>query len=311
MEVPTVSAENGQIDLSVVIVNWNVAGFLERCLRSLDGEMARTRLACEVVVVDNCSHQRDFLDVVAGYPEVRLIELQENAGYGAACNVGIVESGGAAVLLLNPDAELLPRSLDLLWKTLHLSPEIGLVAPLLLNPDGTVQSMGYRFPGAFNVLCDLFPVPDRLYASSINGRVPPGNGVLPRAIDYALGAALLVRRAALTSVGGFDEAYFMYSEEVDLQRRLAESGWRRLLAPDARFIHYGGQSTSQRAAEMHEALWMSRAAYFDRWASARERRIIGLIADAGTRVDALRNPSRREANTRIRARFRASQSTLQ
>lgn len=297
------TATRKPVDISIVVVNWNVATLLDLCLASITAETAGLELSVEVIVVDNHSDEQEFRTVVANYPEVRLLELEENRGYGAACNVGIGVSQGRAVLLLNPDTELLPGSLELLWETLNLSPHIGLVAPLLLNPDGSIQSSGYRFPGAANVFFDLLPAPQRLYGSALNGRMTPGNGTLPYAIDYALGAALLGRRSALLDVGMFNEHYFMYSEEVDLQRRLAENGWTRLLAPDARVLHHGGQSTGQQPAEMRRALWESRARYFEEWASSRELALIRGLVNAGTRLDDLRHSHNRELNRRIRARF--------
>lgn len=294
---------NLAIDVSIIVVNWNVAALLDACLRSVEEERGRGDLAIEVIVVDNASDQGDFRDVVASYPGARLIELKENRGYGAASNVGIGLAQGNAVFILNPDTELLPYSLQRLWDTLCLSAHVGLVAPLLLNSDRTLQSAGYRFPGAANVFFDLFPTPARLYGSALNGRMSAGNGQLPVQIDYALGAALFARRSALLDIGMFDDSYFMYSEEIDVQRRLAEHGWTRLLAPDAQVIHHGGQSTGQRVDEMHAALWTSRAQYLERWASPRDQRVIRTLVNAGTHIQDRRNPDRRDVNGRIRDRF--------
>lgn len=298
------SSRNGSINVSIVIVNWNVAALLDSCLRSIQRESSRCALTIEVIVIDNASDGRDVVEVVARYPEARLVELPENHGYGTANNVGIGLAQGRAVFILNPDTELLPGSLARLWDTLNLSSHIGLVAPMLLNPDRTIQSSGYRFPGAANVFFDLFPAPDRLYGSALNGRVSPGNGELPVRIDYALGAALFARREALLDVGMFDERYFMYSEEIDLQRRLSERGWTCLLAPDAHVIHHGGQSTAQRADEMQLALWASRAQYFRRWNSPGSRRFIRALVSMGTRLQDRRYPRRRAVNRRIRDLFR-------
>ena len=294
---------NLRIDVSIVVVNWNVAALLDACLRSIESERGRGNLSIEVIVVDNASDQQDFHEVIAGYPDAHLIKLKENRGYGAASNAGIDLAQGKAVFILNPDIELLPYSLQRLWDTLNLSAHIGMVAPVLLNSDRTLQSCGYRFPGAVNVFFDLFPVPPRLYGSALNGRMSAGNGQLPLAIDYALGAALFARRSALLDIGMFDDSYFMYSEEIDLQRRLAGYGWTRLLAPDARVIHHGGQSTGQRVDQMHVALWSSRAQYFERWVSPREQRLIRALVNAGTRLQDRRDAARRAVNRRFRQRF--------
>ncbi|MEX2315424.1 MAG: glycosyltransferase family 2 protein, partial [Thermomicrobiales bacterium] len=265
------------IDVSIVVVNWNVAHLLAGCLRSVVTEVKRSGLTTSVVVVDNASPDRRFREVVRAIPGVELLELDENRGYAAGCNVGIRQVRSEAVLLLNPDTELLPGSLSTLWKTLLIAPHVALAAPLLLNPPGSIQSAGYRFPGIANVLFDLFPLHPRLVESPLNGRVPVGDGVQPVRIDYPLGAAMLLRRTALDAVGPLDETYGMYSEEIDLAKRLADAGWTTLLAPSARVIHHGGQSTGQRPDAMHEALWLSRALYFERHGTRQQRVVIAKI----------------------------------
>lgn len=294
-------------DLSIVVVHWNVPELLRACLESILAESRGSDLRIETIVVDCASPDDGYREVLERFSDARLIELLENRGYAAGCNAGIGVATGAAILLLNPDTELLSGSLDVLWRTVHVAAHVGLVAPLLLNPDGSIQSAGYRFPGAMNVLLDLLPVHPRLVESPLNGRVPVGDGVQPIRIDYALGAAILLRRDALEAVGPLDESYGMYSEEIDWARRLADAGWTALLAPAARVVHHGGRSTAQQPDAMYEALWASRARYFERWGSERQRRVIGALVRAGTRLDDRRaDPGRRAANTRIRERFRQS-----
>lgn len=291
-------------DLSIIIVHWNVPTLLSACLASIAAERERTDLAIETVVVDNASPSKDYWAVVSADFQVELIELDENRGYAAGCNAGIVRASGDAILLLNPDTELLPGALDTLWQALHLSVHVGMVAPLLLNPDGSVQSAGYRFPGVANVLFDLFPSHPRLYESPLNGRMPASDGVQPVQIDYPLGAAMLLRRAALDDVGPFDESYGMYSEEIDWARRLATAGWTAILVPQAHVIHHGGQSTGQQPEAMYEALWASRATYYLRYATPRQQRAIRAIVNVGTRwQDRRATKERRITNARIRARF--------
>jgi GT2 family glycosyltransferase len=292
-------------DVSVIVVHWNVPHLLRACLTSIDAERERADLSLQVIVVDNASDRTGAREAVARVPDVELLELPENRGFAGGGNAGIALAAGHAVLVLNPDTELRPGAIDVLWQTLHVAAHVGLVAPLLLNPDGSLQSHGYRFPGVANMVLDLFPVHPRLVESPLNGRVRLGDGHQPVRIDYPLGAAMLLRRAALTQVGGFDETYTMYSEEVDLARRLAEAGWTTLLAPAARIIHHGGQSTGQRPAAMYEALWESRARYFARWGTPLQRRLIPAVVGIGTRFDDRRaDAPRRSSNARIRDRFR-------
>ncbi|HUG16759.1 MAG TPA: glycosyltransferase [Thermomicrobiales bacterium] len=291
-------------DVTVVVVHWNVPELLRSCLRSIAGERARSSLAVETIVVDAASPVSAFREVVASFSHVSLIELSENRGFAAGCNAGIERGSGAALLLLNADVELAPGALDALWQGLWVSAHVGMVAPLLLNADGSLQSAGYRFPGVANVIFDLFSLPARLAESPLNGRVPVGDGEQPVKIDYPLGAAMMARRDAIEDVGPLDESYVMYSEEIDWARRFAERDWTTLLVPRARVTHHRGGSTSQRPAAMREALWLSRARYHERWATPRQRRLIAAAVRLGTRLDDRRASSeRRTVNARIRDRF--------
>lgn len=292
-------------DLTIVVVHWNVPELLDACLCSTAAERGRAAdFTCETIIVDCASPTDGHRAVVAAHPNVTLIELSENRGYAAGCNAGLAASRGDAVLLLNPDVELEPGSLEALHRGLGIASHIGMTAPLLLNPDGSQQSAGYRFPGPTSLLFDLLPVPARLVESPLNGRAPVGDGVQPIRIDYPLGAAMCVRRAAADAAGPLDEGYGMYSEEIDWARRLAEHGWTTLLIPTARVVHHGGRSTAQRPEAMREALWTSRARYSRRWWSGRQRRLAALAVDLGTRLDDRRaNEGRRATNARIRRAF--------
>lgn len=287
--------------ISIIIVHWNVPDLLAACLRSIQRECAKFPGSIEVIVVDNASPSGPPEVMTEADFDVRLIALDENLGFSTANNLGASEARGDALLFLNPDTELQPGALKNMVATLNLNPRFALVAPLLLNNDGTVQSSGYRFPGIMNIVCDLYPVPDRITCSTANGRLRPADERLPYVIDYPLGAAMLVRTRAFGEIGGFDERYFMYSEEVDLCKRLEASGWKRILAPNVHIVHHGGQSTSQRADEMTEHLWLSRARYFDQWSSGWRRRVISLLVERG----AVNLSLPRSSADRIRSAFRS------
>lgn len=252
--------------LSVVIVSWNTSELLCRCLTSLQQELAGVECPTEIIVVDNASTDGSVAMTEATFPGVRVIPLAENPGYAAAANLGMDKAAGEAVLICNADILFLPGSIGHLWAGLHAAEHIGMVAPLLLNPDFTVQSAGYRFPGAAQSFFDLLPLPARLMNSSLNGRISQGDGVSPIAIDHPLGACLLVQRRVIEQTNGMDASYFMYSEEIDWCRRIHDMGWTILLVPSAHVVHYGGQSTSQVADEMFLQLHRSRARYLRTYA---------------------------------------------
>ncbi len=275
-------------DLSVVIVSWNVREFLPGCLDSLAAELAQSHLASEVIVVDNGSTDGTVELVRDRYPWVSLIALGENHGFAAANNIGIAASRGEAILLLNPDTEVRPGAMSWLWHALTAAPHVGLVGARLLNPDGSLQSAGYRFPGYVQNLLDFFPVHPRLIGSRLNGRFGPGDGLSPFAIDHPLGACMLVRRTVIEQVGGLDEGYFYYSEEIDWCRRIRAAGWTILTAPAALVVHHAGGSTRQVSARSFLELHRSRARYFCRWHGPTFVRRLALLASLAARWAALR-----------------------
>lgn len=299
------------IDVSVVIVSWNTRDLLAACLASVAREAQASGLVVETIVVDNDSTDGSPDMVRERFPEVELIALAENRGFAAANNLVIERARGRAVLLLNPDTELLPGALGALWRALHAAPHVGLVGPLLLNPDGSLQSAGYRFPGLVQALIDLFPLHPRLVASGLNGRVSPGDGLSPVAIDHPLGACMLVRQEAIAQVGLLDEGYFMYSEEIDWCRRMRTAGWSILTAPAARVIHHGGQSTSQIAPVMLRHLHRSRARYFRRYhgvwlpyAISVAAQVAAVLAEARSRHDPAGARERAQALTDVARIYR-------
>lgn len=279
----TLAPATPAIDISVVIVSWNTRDLLERCLHSITAEATRARLRVEIAVVDNASSDGTVETVRQRFPEVALTALPANIGFAAANNLAMRGTRGTAVLLLNPDTELLVGALQALWLALQSMPHVGVVGPVLLNADGSLQSAGYRFPGLAQVALDFFPLHPRLAGSRFNGRFSPGDGLSPFAIDHPLGACMLVRRTAIEQVGLLDEGYFMYSEEIDWCRRFKQQGWTILTAPDARVIHHGGQSTQQASNQMFVQLHRSRARYFARHNGRPLRRAASMMAELKAR----------------------------
>jgi N-acetylglucosaminyl-diphospho-decaprenol L-rhamnosyltransferase len=251
------------IDLSVVILNWNVRALLERCLTSIRS----ARYAIEIVVVDNASTDGSVALVRGTYPQVTLIVNEVNRGFTGGNNQGLAAAQGRYALVLNPDTEIVGGALDRLVDYLEAHPQVGAVGPMLLNPDRSIQPSRRRFP---TVLTGFFE------STWLQGLAP--RGVLRRyymedvpanvvqEVDWLNGACTLFRRAALDQVGGYDEAnFFMYSEELDLCRRIKAAGWRIVYVPDAQVIHHAGKSSEQAVAARHIHFNTSKVRYFRKW----------------------------------------------
>jgi len=292
------------VDLGIVIVNWNVRPLLAACLDSvyLDLAQSAAQLSAAVCVVDNGSSDGSTAMLRAQFPHTLLIET-DNIGMGAGNNRGLrllaERCQPFALLVLNPDTVVRAGALRALVDFLRGHPRAGIAAPKLLNPDGSLQHAGFRFPALGQALFDLFPPPGllgRLADTPINGRYPAAayQSGTPFQVDHTLGAAFAVRGEAMAACGVFDETFQMYCEEIDWHWRLAGAGWERWIVPSAEIIHYGGRSTAQAPAESFVRLWTSRRRLYYRYHSPA--------------LNAVLNPLVRLAmRQRIRSNYRRSQ----
>ena len=249
------------MELSIVIVSWNTRDLLAQCLASVTADAAL--LPCphvEILVVDNASTDGTVEAVRRQFPRVRIIENNHNVGFARANNQGVGQSQGSYVLLLNPDTEVKPGTLQTLLDFMEAEPQIGLVGAQLLNADGSLQTSCYPAPTLLRELWRLFHLDSlRPYGTY---RMADWNRTQPREVEALLGACLFIRRQVLDEVGLLDESYFMYSEEIDLCYRVSQAGWPIYWVPQAQIVHYGGQSTQQVPTKMFLHLYGSKLRYF-------------------------------------------------
>ncbi|MFT4022395.1 MAG: glycosyltransferase family 2 protein, partial [Flavihumibacter sp.] len=201
---------------SVIIVNYKVAPWLEQCLLSL--RLAARQQACEVIVVDNASND-ESVALPALFPEVRFIWLDENKGFGEACNAGAREARGEWLLFLNPDTLVVPALLRGMAGFIATHPQTGAVGVRMVDGRGrflpeSKRGMPYPFAVFFRMsgLSRLFPR-NRLINHYYQGQLDP-HKTWP--VDVLAGACMAVRRTVFEKLGGFDEAFFMYGEDIDL-----------------------------------------------------------------------------------------------
>jgi GT2 family glycosyltransferase len=205
--------------------------------------------------------------VRAEFPQVRLLANPTNRGFSGGNNDGIRRSQGRTLLLLNPDTEMQPGALAALLATLDSAPDVGVAGPRLLNPDGTVQPSRRRFPTLATALLESTPLqpyfPDHPLLRRYYVADQPDDR--EQDVDWITGACMLVRRSVIEQVGGFDEGYFMYSEELDLCRRIKGAGWRIVYQPAAVVVHDESQSADQDVPARHLRFNRSKIRYVLRW----------------------------------------------
>jgi N-acetylglucosaminyl-diphospho-decaprenol L-rhamnosyltransferase len=247
-------------DLSVVVVSWNVRDLLRRCLLSI----APTGGSCEIIVVDNGSTDGSPEMVRAEFPHVRLIANPDNRGFTAANNQGLAAAHGRYLLLLNPDAELTGDALATMAAYLDDHPAAGALGPQLRYPDGSLQSSRRRFPTFATALVESTVIQEWWRDNRILRRYymaeTPDDVTQP--VDWLVGACLLVRRQVYEQVGGLDEGFFMYSEELDWCRRIKAAGWEIVYLPSAVVVHHEGKSSEQVVAARHIYFQSSKVRYF-------------------------------------------------
>jgi len=249
--------------LTAIVVSYNVRPLLDACLESLRAAAAAAPdVPMRVLVVDNASGDGSAELVRERFPFAELRALERNLGYGGGANVGIRAATTPYVLLLNPDTEMRGDAPAAMVRFLEEHPAAGLVGPRLVYPDGSFQHSAFAFPTLAMSFLDFFPINHRLTGSRLNGRYPRAWYERPFRVGHPLGACMCARRAALEQVGGFDEGFFMYAEEVDLCWRIARTGWEIWYTPNATVVHHEGASTRQFRSEMLVELHKSRNRFF-------------------------------------------------
>lgn len=267
------------VDLSIIIVSWNVRDLLRHCLASVVREkglvisdwdsspnpqsLTTNHFTLEIIVVDNASTDGSAAMVRDEFPAVRLVASERNLGYPGGNNVGLRMAQGRYLMILNPDTQVHPGALAAMVAYADAHPDVGVVGPQLLNPDGSVQSSRRRFPTFATALFEstwLQPLAPRRLLERYYVLDQPDDVTLD--VDWVDGAALMARREAVEQVGLLDEGFFMYSEELDWCRRFRQAGWRVVYLPEAKIVHHRGKSSDQVVVARHVHFNTSKVRYF-------------------------------------------------
>lgn len=265
------------MDVSVIVVNWNTRKLLEQCLGSVY-ETAGS-LAVEVIVVDNGSSDGSVEMVRERFPQARLIANPENLGFARANNQAMKIARGRYFLLLNSDAALRPGALQSLVDRMEARPEGGIVGGRLVNPDGTFQASYMDFPTLWGEVMLMLKL-HTLFRTRYFPSHPPAESEAAREADWIPGACMLVRRQLWEQIGGLDETYFMYSEEVDWCRRARQVGWKVYYTPEAEIVHWGGQSIGRVSAEKRARVYRGKWLFFRKHRGRRTAALFRVIVTA-------------------------------
>lgn len=272
------------MDISILIVSWNIREWLRRCLVSVAGSRFEVQgsnlkprtLNLELIVVDNASRDGTVEMLRTEFADVRVIANTENVGFTRANNQALAIAQGRYFFLLNPDTELHPDTLVRLYEYAETHPQVGILGPRLFYADGTPQSSRRRFP----TLATAFLESTKLQQWFPRNRVLARYYVLDtrddetQEVDWVTGAAMFVRRAVYEQIGGFDEGFFMYSEELDWCYRAQRAGWRIVYLPTAQVIHHEGKSSEQVVAARDIHFHSSKVRFFRKYHGARVAEIL-------------------------------------
>jgi GT2 family glycosyltransferase len=234
--------------LSVLIVSFNTREVLRRCLKALEAEGAWLRgeqLGLEIIVADNGSSDGSELMLSREFRDVRLIRVGRNIGFAAANNLMFAEARGQYIILLNSDAFLCPGALKRALEHMESMPEAGMGGARLIGEDGGWQPSARQFPCLLNDFLSLSGLAHRFRTSGFWGRADRtwADPMEPSDTDWVPGAFSIIRASVIRQVGGFDETFFLYYEEVDLCRRIKAAGYLVRYWPDVVVVHLGGESS--------------------------------------------------------------------
>ena len=283
--------------LVVVTVTYSPGPHLDRFLATLSHATERP---VTVVMADNGSTDGSPEQALERYPNTRLMRMDGNIGYGSAMNRGatVVAPGAEFLIIANPDVQWGPGSIDVLIEAAARWPDAGALGPLIRNPDGSVYPSARHLPSL--VRGGMHAVVGPVWKNNPWTRVYRQEQQQPseRPVGWLSGSCLLMRRAAFAEIGGFDERYFMYMEDVDLGDRLGRAGWLNVYVPSAEILHDKGHSTgrdpARNLARHHVSTYTYLADRYPGWPYAPLRAIMKAALVARGRLAVRRSRKQRE-----------------
>ena len=286
-------------DISVIIVTYNSAPQLRPCLDSL---LAQTCQDFDIIVVDNASRDGTAAIVRNEYPRVQLLANDSNLGFGNANNLALATAQGRYLVLLNPDAVLLPDTLAKSMQHMEANTKVGMAGGLLQGTQGEWQPSARQFPSLLNDGLTLSGLANRYPKSRFFGRFDRSwaDPLLATAVDWVPGAFAIIRRNLVEQISLFDPRFFLYYEEVDLCRRIHQAGYQVFYWPDLVITHIGGASSETvddlvfSSSGKQLTLWRMRSQilYYRKWHGYLYSVLVKALEQSWHRLRAWRNAKR-------------------
>ena len=269
---PSALLERTAVKVSVIVVTWNNAEVIHDCLRSIFEEGGND---IEAIVCDNASGDATVETVENGFPKATILQTGANLGFAPAVNLGIREARGERIMLLNPEASFFRGALRQLIDTLDANPSAGAVGPCIVESDGAVQpTAARRFPSPWLALAQQLGIRPLLEKIGRGETLAASLGDEIVSVPCLSGAAMMVSRSVLETVGSLDEALPMYLEDLDFCARIGRSGLDLLYVPKAVVVHDGGYSSNRSphrdllyAMAIGQAPWMYRRRFHGAWSA--------------------------------------------
>lgn len=274
---------NGQmsvVDLSIITVPWNVKDLVRKNFRAI---YKNTRnITFEVISVDNDSKDGTTDMVRSEFPDVKAIFNDYNAGFAKANNQGIKISKGRYVLLLNPDMQVKEGTLENMVKWMDAHPEAGVAGCKLVKPDGSIVSHVRRYPQLLDQIAIILKLP-HIFPGIINKYMYRDFDYdKEQVVDSIRGSFFMIRREVLDKLGGLDERYFLWFEEVDFCRQTARAGWKVMYTPAVECIDHVGKSFAQVPTGKLQSIFQdSMLKYFKRWQPGWQTPVLKIVWPIG------------------------------
>ncbi len=249
------------LDLSIIIVNWNSAKYIRKCLLSIIEKSPNENY--EIIVVDNGSYDDCCKIIENEFPEVRFVQSKENMGFAKANNLGYRYSSGKNILFLNPDTEIIGSAIKAMYNCLNSLNDAGAVGCKLLNTDLSIQTSCIQpFPTIINQLLDT-ELLKKIFPNYKLWGIKPlySTGGFPVSVDVISGACIMVKKEIFDNIGHFSTDYHMYTEDIDLCYKIKLEGYKNYYLGSEEIIHHGGGSTKKHNINSFSTIMLRESAY--------------------------------------------------